>query len=200
MYVHGKTLQQIGSLVKRPRSESLELSFHLFDTVGSEAWPERFAKLGYASTPEHWAPGLKVVPSLKVDTFEELLALHEKFVAEGYEGTMLRWGGEGYAGGKKVKHLLKLKDFEDAEFTVIGVERGIPYIKDCVTYEVPVWVCDAGNGKTFTCTAQGNMHQKHTLWETRDDHIGKPLTVKFHYLSDDGIPQLPVALRFREDI
>jgi len=198
LYLHGKTLQEIGSLVKKQQPESLGLVYYIYDIVGDAAWYERTDEIRERLSGVVGA--VQVLESRKVTSPEDLQAFHEENTAAGFEGTMLRWGTEGYQDGKRSKYLLKMKNWIDSEFTIVGVERGVPYIKDCVTYEVPVWVCDAGNGETFTCTAQGDMNQKHNLWETRECHIGKQLTVKYHYLSADGIPQLPVALRFREDL
>ena len=187
--------------MKRRQEGTQDLVYHIYDVVDDRPWQRRIngvVEAFYAIGEP--VQGLELLRCRKVSTFEDLQAYHEENLEAGYEGTMLRWGTQGYEDGKRSKHLCKLKSFSDSEFTIIDVERGVPYIKDCVTYEVPVWVCDAGNGETFTCTAQGDMNQKHNLWETRECHIGKQLTVKFHYLSKDGIPQLPVALRFREDI
>ena len=201
LYLHGKTLQEISSLVKRRQEGTQDLVYHIYDVVDDRPWQRRIngvVEAFYAIGEP--VQGLELLRCRKVSTFEDLQAYHEENLEAGYEGTMLRWGTQGYEDGKRSKHLCKLKSFSDSEFTIIDVERGVPYIKDCVTYEVPVWVCDAGNGETFTCTAQGDMNQKHNLWETREGHIGKQLTVKYHYLSAAGVPQLPVALRFRDDV
>jgi len=128
------------------------------------------------------------------------MAWHKRYRKEGYEGTMLRFGDDPYLIGKRARTLLKVKEFQDAEFTIVGYQEGKPYITEQGTFRVPVWVCDAGNGKLFNVTAQGNMQEKHELWETKNQHINKPLTVKYHYLSNEGIPQLPVALRFHETV
>lgn len=202
LYLHGKTLQEIGSLVKRNQPESLGIVYYVYDVVGDQPWIERtepFRDALYSVTEVGNGP-VQALVSRKVNNPEELQTYHEENTAAGYEGTMLRWGVLGYQDGKRSKQLLKLKNFQDFEFTIVAVNRGVPYIKDEVQYEVPVWVCDAGNGETFTCTAQGDMHRKHELWLTREQHVGKQLTVKFHYYSKDGIPQLPVALRFRDDL
>lgn len=113
---------------------------------------------------------------------------------------MLRFGDEPYRDGKRSRTLLKIKEFQDAEFTIVGVEEGKPYIRDTRSYQVPVWVCAAGNGETFTVTAPGTMEEKDNLWNNRERLIGLKLTVKYHYLSSEGIPQLPIALRFHETI
>lgn len=97
-------------------------------------------------------------------------------------------------------HLLKMKNFRDDEFRIVGVQQGKPYFTGDEIYEVPIWVLESHRGGTFTAIAQGNMQEKHQLWEERSQHLGRLLTVKFHYLSESGIPQLPVALRFREDL
>lgn len=202
LYLHGKTLQEISSLVKRRQEGTEGLVYHVYDVVGDEPWQRRINPAVEAFY--HWGgqlPGLQMLRCRRVPTFEELQAYHEENLAAGYEGTMLRWGNAGYQDGKRSKHLLKLKQFQcDSEFKITGFRRGVPYVTSKGTFEVPVWVCDAGNGKTFTCTAQGDMYEKHALWESAEEHVGKQLTVKYHYLSASGIPQLPVALRFREDL
>lgn len=201
LYLHGKSLQEISSLVKRRQEGTEELTYFIYDMVGDGSWLSRMSALCNAGRVEYeWPLSIKLLGYSKVATFEDLQEFHERQLAAGYEGTMLRWGSAGYQDGKRSKHLLKMKNFSDAEFRITGFRRGVPYVTSKGTFEVPVWVCDAGNGQTFTCTAQGDMYEKDALWETAEDHVGKQLTVKFHYLSKDGIPQLPVALRFREDI
>ena len=199
LYLHGKTLQEISSLVKRQQPESLDLVYHVYDVVGDEAWRDRVEQIERAY-PSPTQAAVQPLIAWKVWTSEDLQACHEDNLTAGYEGTMLRWGTAGYQDGKRSKHLLKMKSFIDSEFKIIGFRRGVPYVTSKGTFEVPVWVLDAGNGETFTATAQGDMHEKHRLWETREDHVGKQLTVKYHYLSADGIPQLPVALRFRDEL
>lgn len=197
LYCHDLSLQEISRLVKKQRPESVQIHYHLYDTVADDRWQARIHRLMAAP---YWPSSLVLVPHQRVATFAELAAQHEENLAHGYEGTMLRHGTVGYQDGKRSSHLLKMKNFQDDEFRIVGVERGTPYIKGEATFEVPVWVLESHHGDTFTATAQGNMHEKHRLWMDRFQHVGRMLTVKFHYLSSDGIPQLPVALRFREDL
>lgn len=203
LYVHGLSLQDISGLVKRSQPASKNLTFYMYDVVSEGDWRSRVEQIEIASTVNLLTQTNALLPlrAVKVSTFEELQKHHDDHLAAGFEGTMLRWGTQGYQDGKRSKHLLKLKNFQDAEFKIIGVNQGTPNQKDGVIYEVPVWICEVpGTDLTFTCTAQGNMYEKHNLWVNRKKHIGFPLTVKFHYYSKDGIPQLPVALRFPEYI
>lgn len=199
LYWHGKSLQEISSLVKKLQPESAQLVYHVYDVVDPEnTWTDRFFETAEVlDTADH--DSVVAVPATPVVSNEILQTLHSSYLELGYEGTMLRHGTEGYADGKRAKQLLKLKNFQDAEFLVVGVNRGVPNVTARGTFEVPVWVCQSGDN-VFTVTAQGNMHEKHAQWESREEHVGRRLTVKFHYMSKDEIPQLPVALRWFETI
>ena len=200
LYLHGKSLQEISSLVKRDQPETKDLVYHVYDIVDPEQpWVDRFSEIEeILANADH--PSIKIVPSYPVEVIDEVLAHHTLFRNEGYEGTMLRHGVAGYQDGKRSKSLLKVKDFKDAEFDVVGVEAGTPSVTPNGTFEVPVWVCQCQNGETFTVTAQGNREEKHAQWLERESYIGRVLTVKYHYFSKDGKPQLPVALRWYEEI
>lgn len=201
IYLHGKTLQEISSLVKRTQPGTEELVYHIYDVVSDKHYAARLSIICNEGVVVYdWPQAIEMLESHEVYDKNSLMAYHEQNLSAGYEGTMLRWGDEGYQDGKRSKHLLKLKNFTDSEYRIIGAEMGVPYIRGEEEFSVPVWVLDAGEGKTFTATAQGDMYEKHELWETRDQHIGKLLTVKHHGKSKDDIPQLPVSLRFREDI
>ena len=113
------------------------------------------------------------------------------------EGTMIRFGTDGYQVDKRSKKLLKIKEFHDAEFKVIGYEEGTPRIRGDKTYRVPVWICEIESGATFNVRAAGNMHEIDLEWKHRDECVGNILTVKYHNYSKDGIPQLPIALQWK---
>lgn len=184
-------------MIKKPAIGDTRLQFHIYDVVSDASFSERYSLLDGRNTMH---PTIKIVPTDGVSQFEDLMELHQCYRAAGYEGSMLRHGNDPYQTGKRSSGLLKVKEFHDAEFVITGVRQGKPYITARGTFEVPVWECAAANGKTFTVTAQGDMYEKHVQWVSRDELIGKLLTVKYHYLSKDGIPQLPIALRFYETV
>jgi len=201
LYIHGKSLQEMSKLIKKHRPESLDIEYHIYDQVLDVPFLERISSLA-GSVPQ-WPAStrLKAVPTHVVMNLEHLMQFHAKYRNEGYEGSMLRFGDEPYRDGKRSRTLLKLKEFQDEEFMILSVEAGKPYITDGGTYEVPVYTCQyRPEGPTFTVTAPGTMHEKHALWLDRENTPGKFITVKFHYYSEVGIPQLPVALRFHETV
>ncbi len=198
LYVHGQLLQDIGSLIKKPREESLQLQYHVYDAIIDAPYADRHAWLTDALCDALKADNspIRLVPAVRVRSRDELTKLHGAWLEAGYEGSMLRHGSAGYQADKRSASLLKVKDFEDIEATVIGVERGTPN----GAFEVPVWILQLPNGNQFKATAHGDMHQKHAQWEQRQTYIGRQLTVQIFGYSKDGIPLLPVALRWREDV
>ena len=200
IYVHGEMLQDIGSLIKKPREESLVLQYHVYDVVGSAPYSGRMAALdkAFIYSDQHQ---IRLVCSCVVHDRDQLTTFHEAALADGYEGSILRHGSSGYESDKRSSSLLKVKGFEDFEFEVIGFEQGTPNGE----FRVPVWVLLNPFGrtektKTFKATAAGNMQAKHEQWVMRDSYVGRQLTVQHFGFSKDGGVLLPVALRWREDI
>jgi DNA ligase-1 len=202
LYIHGKSLQEMSKLIKKHRPESLYIEYHIYDQIGDAPFIDRIASLG-TSVPQWPAiTRLKAVPTHQVSSLDHLMEFHAYYRDRGYEGTMLRFGDDHYQDGKRSRTLLKMKEFQDEEFEIVGVNEGKPYVTEQGTFRVPVYVCQVGNDpeKTFTVTAPGTMYEKDEHWTHRQEAIGHFLTVKFHYYSEAGIPQLPVALRFYETI
>ena len=199
VYLHGETLQRISSLVKKPKPESKNLVFHVYDTLVDTPYAVRKGilhnNLGKASLSH-----VEVLQQERVENQADLDTFHARNVAENYEGTMVRWGDAVYEDGKRSKSLMKMKDFKDDEFKIVAVGEGKPTIRGDVTYRLAVYTCVTKDGKTFECTAPGTMQEKHDAAERGDADIGKYLTVKYFNMTPDGVPFLPVGLRLREDI
>lgn len=202
LYIHGMLLQDIGSLVKKPREESLQLQYHIYDLIRPAQYSERRQEL--LELLEGCTQGgspLYIVPAPKVTSRVQLDALHKSWLKNGYEGSILRHGPAHYEDDKRSSSLVKVKDFSDSEFEVIGFERGTPN----GSFEVPVWICSNPDGatekaKTFKVTAHGTREEKDAQWVRRHNLIGRQLTVQHFGHSKDIVPLLPVALRWREDV
>ena len=48
------------------------------------------------------------------------MKLHTEFKALGYEGTILRHGTTGYEDDKRSRNLIKVKDYDEAEFKIVS--------------------------------------------------------------------------------
>lgn len=214
LYLHGISLQAIGSLVKKPRAESLQLSFHIFDLMLNVPFAERHVKLAQAMGKQPFSstsgeqPGvLRLVSTVKVDNEPAAAEMHRIYMAQEYEGSVRRWGLVGYEDGKRSKYTLKGKDMDDDEYEVIGYKEGTPYAdiingKVVRTWHVPVWLFSMGRGtnRTFEATCYGTKEAKDAEWQDRDNRVGKMRTVRHFGFTPAGIPDLPVDKGQREDL
>jgi len=137
---------------------------------------------------------VKLVKTITVANEEELFKAHALFISQGYEGTIIRSGDDGYNIGHRSNSLLKLKDFEDAEFQIVRVREGKGSFKGKA-----VFICKTKDGYEFNVAPEGTMEHRAELYKTREDHIGKWLTVRYQDLSEDGAPQFPVGVEIREE-
>lgn len=164
------------------------------------------------------SPSLIFVDTVNVDSSEEMIKLFGVFVDHGFEGAMVR-NASGMYVGKRSYDLQKVKIMQDAEFEVVDVEEGRGKMKGHAMFvcllpceqckgvgDYPPRtrqvcnMCNRQRGKTFRVKMMGAMDDLKTMYDNREQYIGKMLTVKFQKLSAEGIPIFPVAVRFREDV
>ena len=123
---------------------------------------------------------------------EKMKELHAQYVAEGYEGIMLRNKGGLYKNARSVD-LQKYKEFFDDEYEVINYKEGEGQEAGCV-----LWVCKTAEGKIFNCRPRGTREDRAELYINGSNYIGKKLTVRFQELTDDKVPRFPVGIAFRD--
>lgn len=136
---------------------------------------------------------IEIAPTYLAHDAAEVMAYHKQFIAEGYEGTMVRDDSEGYTIGQRSNQLQKYKDFVDAEFRIVDVIEGAGRFTGAA-----IFVCDSGFGNTFNCTPEGSMDHRRELFANRDKHIGKFLTVRYQEFSKDKVPLFPVGVDIRD--
>lgn len=136
---------------------------------------------------------LRLLPSAVCASVEDVKKLHAEYVAEGYEGLILRNTTGAYKTKHRCNDLQKYKEFEDAEYTVVGFKEGDGVEKGCV-----IWVCKTAAGQEFSVRPRGTHEDRAAAFLTGASKIGKPLTVRYQELTTDGIPRFPVGISFRD--
>ena len=169
----------------RKNSSCPELEFHVFDTFDLNNISESFEKRCYKIA--RWK---NTVPMALIDP-SRIEEFHDKFVAEGYEGIIIREPHSAYEIGYRSRNLLKFKKFDTNEFKIVGCEEGTA--KDAGT---AIFVCECSGG-TFNVRPKGTLAVRKEYWENRDQHMGQMLTVKHQGTSVEGIPRFPVGLAIR---
>lgn len=145
------------------------------DLMFSERY--RLLKNDFKNFPDNF----KLVPTYQITSKEEMLKYHEQFIAEGYEGTIIRLDLGGYE-NKRSKQLLKYKDWQDAEFKIVDVLEGQGNRSGCanmLSVQLP-------NGVICNPTMTGTEEYMRQVWKDRNRIIGKEATIKFFGYTEDG--------------
>ncbi len=206
MYNHGDlTFQELMSLIKDEKTPDLDrlkkyVKFWNYDRpCGHQGFRERFVE--HSSLGDGKYQYIRTVQTLLLKNEAEFFTQHTYYVLDGYEGTMVRSGGnEPYNFQYRNNQLQKYKDFEDSEFKIIGAEEGKG--KDegqatliCVTPQGIGGLTGIGD---FGAKCKGKNAVREEQWKNRKKYVGKMLTVKYQSLSDEFIPLFPVGIIVRD--
>ena len=192
LYVHGRPLQHISSLIKREQVESASLSYHVYDVVENQVFSERWASL--KSMVERLdTPSIVCVPTRTVVSLDQVYTHFEEARKAGYEGSMLRLDSAGYEDGKRSGQLLKVKTRFDEDFRVVEVFAG--------KYQIGILKLQLNDRPgTFDCTAPGSVPEKQHILANKHLFIGRLVTVEFANKTNDGVPFHGVAIRFVDEL
>jgi ATP-dependent DNA ligase len=197
LYSDTLTFQEVVGLVKKQKlvaADQAKLSqIHLacYDVIVADVGnAERMERLGALLAGRKY---LKPVETLECMKKEDIGAQHAKWVADGYEGLMLRNKAAVYRIGVRSADLQKYKEFEDAEYKVVGFKEGDGLEKGCV-----VWLCETVKGQQFAVRPRGTHEERQVLFVNGAKYVGKSLCVRYQELTTDGIPRFPVGIAFRD--
>lgn len=136
---------------------------------------------------------IKQLPTAVCNSADDAKYLHSMYVAEGYEGLILRNVKGLYKIGHRSKDLQKYKEFLDEEFPIVGFKEGDGLEKGCV-----IWTCRTKDGAEFDCRPRGSREERCALFRSGASYIGKPLSVRFQEWTDDKVPRFPVGIAIRD--
>ena len=150
-----------------------------------------------------------------------LLDYERQCLSDGYEGVMLRSPDGRYKFGRStVKEgiLLKLKRFNDAEATVIGLTEKMHNSNEAGTDELgytkrssekagmmPTGMLGAllvvsNTGKEFAIGTGFDDAMRREIWSNHEQYMGRLVTYSFQELSYKGVPRFPVFKGFRLEL
>lgn len=163
-----------------------------------------------------------MVPHRVVKTEEELLAAEAEYLAEGYEGLMVRDPAGPYKHGRSTEKqgwLLKVKRFVDSEAEILGFEEMMHNANDATKDELghtkrsshkanklPMGtlgrflVRDVYSGVEFAVGTGVGLTQalRQEIWDDRDQYLGRIVKYKSQPHGVKDAPRLPIWLGFRD--
>lgn len=189
---------KIVSLVKKlkPTSEDLKESFEKiqfwvydYPFYSNLVFSERYERLKTLDLPSH----IVVTPCFRINSEEELLKYHNKFIEEGYEGSIIRLDLGNYE-NKRSKQLLKFKNWKDEEFEILEVFQGTGNRAGCanmLSVKLPT-------GVECNPTMTGSEEFMRQVWNNRNSLVGKFATIKYFGYTEAGSLRFPTVKSIRD--
>ncbi len=194
LYAHGFSFQENMKLIKKYRKgETEKVKYHVYDIVSDLPFEERYNIL-IGSVAEMANPNVELVPTYKANSEADILEYHKKFIAEGYEGTIVRHTQASYEVNKRSSQLLKYKDFIDEAYRVVDV------IPSEARPEQGIVSCYCEKTKeTFETGMKFSHAEREEILLNKNKYIGLTAEVRFFEYTDGGLPRFPVCYGFRLD-
>lgn len=212
LYKHGKSLQQISGAARMEKNayDMDWLQYYVYDIVEPTLefkdrlkWLEVIQKelnLGEFDPDKEYAEGelqVQMVPQQPVKGWDNIKALHDKFVSEGWEGCVIRDPDKVYRPNGRTNDMIKIKEYLTSEFLVTGYEFGLRGVEDMV------FILQTEDGIKFKGKPFGDLSQKQWYIDNFEKEcLGKYAMVKYFCLSDAGTPLQPsvISIRIKQDM
>lgn len=188
LYAHGLNFQENMRLIKKYRpGETEQIKYHVYDLISNQPFFKRKVR-GFIKDLD---------TCVEVSTYEisneiQLSNFHTLFLKEGYEGSIIRHGVEGYKKNGRSSNLLKYKDFKDIDVKIINI---VP-ADQRPSWGVPVLEY---NGKTFQAGMKFSHKEREEWLKNKKKYIGETAIIRFFEWTEDGLPRFPVCIGTRLD-
>lgn len=208
--------EELMSFIKQvvPKEGHEVVQYHVYDVVNKYTFGMRAAWLRENLPVEESC--IVAVSTVLTGDEESLMDTFENFLKLGYEGAMVR-NAEGLYANKRSYDLQKIKEFDDAEFPIVGIEEGrgklaghaifVCCVKDRNIFESELSKLTASTPEykkywednTFTVKLKGSTEflkqcfEDHSIWQ------GHNLTVKYQGITNkNDVPRFPVGVAVRD--
>lgn len=208
LYRHGKTLQQISGAARMEKNayDCDWLEFWIYDCY-DKANPDMIANDRikflfevldvYLNPTENTKPNglIRVVAQEYVHGEQMIWDFHDEYVAEGFEGCVIRDPNKPYKPNGRTNDMLKFKNYKSEDFKVVGYELGRRGSEDMC------FICELEDGRTFKAMPVGDRTVKEEYIENFESkYKGHFAECTYFNYSNDGIPTQPKMRVFRFDL
>ena len=214
LFVRGKTLQQISGAARMEKNayDCDWLQYWIYDCYDSSNI-DMLAKDRYTDIlinklnkingifvymgvdDDEISDSIRILYHEYVTGWDNMKALHDKWVAEGFEGAVITDPSKPYKVGSRCNNLIKIKQYMSEDFKVTGYKFGLRGSEDMT------FTCELEDGRTFEAMPVGNREIKAEYVENFETkYKGHKAECTFFNYSDDGIPTQPKLRIFRFDL
>lgn len=190
-----KDFEQIVSFVRQetPAEGHEVVQYHVYDVVNDQKFQDRKAFLGDFFAETEQQKTIVLVDTFHVAVEEDVDNDFQAAIKRGYEGLMLR-NSEGLYANKRSVDLQKVKEFEDSEFDIVGIEEGRGKLQGHAIFK-----CKTKEGSEFLAKMKGETSKLKEYFDNHKLWLGKKLTVQYQGLTGrEKVPRFPVGVAIRD--
>ncbi len=181
-------------------------TYWAFDLIDRKEWEQRetveLARrwIDLENTFGARTGSVRVVPTVVIDdpTHAQLMGYCDRFLAQGFEGAMLKDAQSPYV-FKRGRNLLKVKRFRDIDLEVIGFYEGKGKHRGrlgglIVSNETP-------DDDGITCKVGSGFDDalREEIWRDQKEWLGAVVEIQYQDITKDGSLRFPVFVRRRMD-
>lgn len=204
LYYHSSedNFNEVISLIRKtkPTREDLEKSaelvqYWIYDVPSCHRdFKDRNTSLNnlFEEYPKCFDSSFVNVETFKITDKSEVQDYLEQFVSEGYEGAIVRLDAPYEC--KRSKNLLKVKQFQDEEFTVVDIEEG----RGNLAGKAGRIIVNV-NGVRVAAGLKFNHEEAQEIWEHKNYYVGKSCTVRYFSKTNDGSLRFPKAVQIARE-
>jgi DNA ligase-1 len=175
----------------KPDEDYKMAQYHIYDVVNNDPYHLRLAFLSSLKLK----PPLILVHTEVVKDEVELYAFFDKCLKKGYEGAMVRNSDGKYIHSRSYD-LQKIKEFDDDEFEIVGVQEG----NGKLSGHVGAFLVKTKEGVVFGAKMDGDTKKLKEYFENHDLWKGKKLNVRYQgFTKKNHVPRFPVGRYIREE-
>lgn len=177
-----------------PHENSEIIQYHIYDCITDGTFKDRINLLNKILPKNN--KFLKKVETVIINDEIENIKYYKECMNRGYEGSMIR-NSDGLYEFKRSYDLQKVKQFDDAEFEIVGVEEGSGKLRG----HVGAFICITPHNKKFNAKMSGDVDKLKEYFENPHLWKDRKLTVQFQgWTNKENVPRFPVGLRIRDDV
>jgi ATP-dependent DNA ligase len=208
LYVHGADFSSLHSIISRkvemhPDSQYMEL--HLFDIVNNSPQVHRcnqlISTIPIRKTGIPMYSPIHIVPTMLVDSLDDILLQAQEWEQQGYEGFIVRDAEAPYV-RKRSTQVMKFKPRKEDIYEIIDTQEEIDKF-GVAKGTLGALVC-RGNDETLFNVGSGSLLTKEarqSLWERRATLIGKWARVKYQHITPGRqVPRFPVVIEIIDSL
>jgi len=190
VYVHNVPLQDISGAARKIETGFINsndwLQYHIYDIIDisnlKDTQKDRMQILHALGINSYRS--IKFVSTNTVNNKEEVKEYHDIYINNGYEGAILREMQGEYKFNERTRNLLKVKEFLDEEFEIIGHEADENNVGESFVFILK----NNTNDLTFKARPTGSINMKVNWANNIHKFKGRKATVRFQERSKDGLP------------